>query len=212
MRPAVIDMNVIEKATVIHYLRHRVREFRPGTAEALGWRSAESQWKRFELLLRLGDFQGRSLLDAGCGYGDFKGFLDRHCQDFTYVGIDQMPEFIREAKARYGGQPDTHFFQADFTQAELPQMDYVVASGVFCYRSAEPGHSFQLIRKLFQAAKTGLAFNMLDAAIFPWHDLLIGHDRGEITAFCRSLAPRVECIGGYLEDDFTIFMYHDVAS
>jgi trans-aconitate methyltransferase len=34
----------------------------------------------------------------GCGYGDLKQYLDQSFSDFTYIGIDQMPEFISEAK------------------------------------------------------------------------------------------------------------------
>lgn len=202
-------MNLIEKATVLHYHRHRISQFQPGTVETLGWRGPESQRKRFEVLLRLGDFTGSTVLDAGCGYGDLKGFLERHCGGFTYIGIDYMPEFIDEAKARYGDRPDTYFCQTDFMLAQLPQVDYVIASGAFSYRCAAPGHPFVMIRKLFEAAKIALAFNMLDRTVFPQHDLLTSHDRDEVTAFCSTLAPRVELISGYLDDDFTVFMDRD---
>jgi SAM-dependent methyltransferase len=202
-------MNLFEKASVIRYHRRRIRQFRGGTVEALGWRGPESQLRRFQVLLQLGDFRGCSVLDAGCGYGDLKGFLDQRCPGFSYIGLDQMPEFIGEAKARYGSLPATYFYQTDFTQAQLPQVDYVIASGAFCYRSGDPGHYFSTIRKLFEAAKIALAFNMLDAAVFPQHDLLTGHDRGAVTAFCSSLAFRVEIVGGYLDDDFTVFMYRN---
>ncbi|HET9183998.1 MAG TPA: class I SAM-dependent methyltransferase [Candidatus Angelobacter sp.] len=202
-------MNLIEKATILHYHRHRIHQFQPGGVEALGWRGPESQSKRFEALLQVGDFTGRTVLDIGCGYGDLKGFLDRHCPDFTYIGIDQMPEFIEEAKARYEGLLDTYFFRRDFTQAQLPQVDYVIASGAFGYRFADAGHYFRMVRKLFGAAKSAFAFNMLDGAVFPPHDLLTGHERSEVTAFCRSLTSRVEVVSGYLEDDFTVFMYRD---
>ena len=202
-------MNLIEKATVMHYHRHRIREFHPGTVEALGWRGPESQRRRFEALLQLADFTGSTVLDAGCGYGDLKGFLDRHCQGFTYIGIDHMPEFIDEAMARYGDCPETYFCQTDFSLAQLPRVDYVIASGAFGYRSADSGHPFRMIGRLFEAAKIALAFNMLDRAVFPQHDLLAGHDRNKVTEFCRTLAPRVEVIDRYLEDDFTVFMYRD---
>ncbi|MEO7744043.1 MAG: hypothetical protein ABIR98_13985 [Usitatibacter sp.] len=47
----------------------------------LGLRSRASQEKRFEALHALGDFDGRSLLDLGCGFGDFLQFLrDRGIQ------------------------------------------------------------------------------------------------------------------------------------
>ena len=85
----------------------------------------------------------------------------------------------------------------------------MIASGVFCYRCADRGHYFKMIRKLFEAAGISLAFNMLDRAVFPRHDLLTGHDRDEVMDFCRTLAPHVELISGYLDDDFTVFLRRD---
>ena len=75
--PLVQKMNVIEKATIIHYHRHRIDTYHNGTVKALGWRGEESQVKRFEVLSTVGDLNGCSLLDLGCGYGDLKGYMDR---------------------------------------------------------------------------------------------------------------------------------------
>ena len=65
-------MDLIEKASVIHYHQHRIKTYRNGTVEALGWRKQDSQTKRFEVLATVADLSGCSLLDVGCGYGDLK--------------------------------------------------------------------------------------------------------------------------------------------
>lgn len=202
-------MDLIEKATVMHYHRHRIAEYRQGSVESLGWRNAISQQVRYQVLAKVGDLNGATLLDVGCGYGDLKAFLDLHYSDFGYIGIDQMPEFIAEAKIRYGGCLRTDFYQTDFTAAELPQVDYVLASGVFGYRCKQEDFYTGMIGKLYCCARIALAFNMLDKNRFPQHDLLVGHDRDEILAYCRTLSPRVGCISDYLEDDFTVFMYRN---
>ncbi|UJP00211.1 MAG: class I SAM-dependent methyltransferase, partial [Nitrosomonas sp.] len=147
------------------------------------------------------------ILDAGCGYGDLKAFLDRQFSGFDYIGIDQMPEFIAEARKRYEGIERTTFYQTDFSTAELPQVDYVFASGVLGYRCKNDGFYTAMIGKLYNSARIALAFNMLDKSRFPQHDLLVGHDRDEILTLCRVLSPRVECFDGYLEDDFTVLMF-----
>ena len=74
------------------------------------------------------------ILDVGCGYGDLKGYLDKRFSGFTYVGIDQMPEFINRAREQYKDRPDTYFFQTDFTVVDFPKVDYVMASGALGYR------------------------------------------------------------------------------
>ena len=202
-------MNLIEKATIMHYHRRRINAFNNGTVGALGWRGEASQIKRFEVLANVGDLNGRTLLDVGCGYGDLKEFLDQRFSDFTYIGIDQMPEFIAEAKARYENHTDTHFSQTDFTTVDLPTVDFVIASGALGYRCDDPDFYANMIGKMYQAATQALAFNMLDAARFPDHQLLVGHDRDKIAALCRTLSPRITVTTDYLEDDFTVFMFRE---
>ena len=202
-------MDLIEKATVMHYHRHRITEFQQGTVEALGWRGTQSQLARYKVLVNVGDLNGVSILDVGCGYGDLKAFLGLHFSDFDYIGIDQMPEFIAEARVRYGDCPRTAFYQTDFSIAELPQVDYVFASGTLGYRCKNEGFYADMICKLYNSAKVAFAFNLLDKKSFPVHDLLVGHDRDEILALCRVLSPQVEWFDDYLEDDFTVFMVRE---
>jgi len=199
-------MELIEKATIIHYHRHRIKAF-SDTVKSLGWKGEESQLKRFEVIFQLADFNSCSIMDVGCGQGDLKGFLGQRVAGFSYIGIDQMPEFIIEAEKRYGYMPDTHFYQADFSSAELPKVDYVIASGALGYRSANTAYYKEVIASMYASAKCALAFNMLDVTAFPEHPLLVGHDAEEIVAFCKMLSPRVELINNYLDDDFTLFMY-----
>ncbi len=200
-------MNLIEKATIIHYHRHRIDALGAETLGALGWRCEESQTKRFEALTSVGDLNGASLLDIGCGYGHLKGFLDERFHGFSYIGIDLVPDFINGAIALYGQRPDSYFCLADFTLAELPKVDYIIASGVLAYRCEAKDFHLSMIEKMFAAADGALAFNMLDAAVFPRHELLTGHDPEEVLAFCRTLSPDVKLVRGYLEDDFTVLMY-----
>ncbi len=200
-------MTLFEKATIIHYHRHRIAQYDGGTVEALGYRNEDSQIKRFGALAEVGSIDGRSVLDVGCGHGDLKGYLDaRHC-GFSYVGIDQMAEFIQHARARYGQRPNCYFCVADASDAELPQADYVLASGVLAYRSDDDGYYFAMIEKMYRAARHALAFNMLDAATFPSHPLLVGHDAATVMDFCTRLSADARLVRGYLEDDFTVMMY-----
>jgi len=200
-------MNLIEKATIMHYHRHRIASYKMDAVKALGWRGSESQLKRFEVFANIGDLNGVSILDVGCGYGDLKAYLDQRFSDFVYIGIDQMPEFISEAQSVYKNDANTTFYQSDFSTVNFPKVDYVFASGALGYRCADPDFYTDMISKMFAAAKIGLAFNLLDAACFPEDPLLIGHDVQQIFSFCKTLSQNVELIRGYLNDDFTVFVY-----
>ena len=60
-------MNLIEKATIRHYHQHRIDAYQIGTVEALGWRAESSQVRRFEVIATVGNLDGCTLLDIGCG-------------------------------------------------------------------------------------------------------------------------------------------------
>lgn len=200
-------MNLIEKATIMHYHRHRIKRYARGTVEALGYRGTESQKKRFDALAEAGNPEGCSVLDLGCGHGDLKGYLDERFHGFSYIGIDQMPEFVEEARSLYGQRQNCYFCLADFTAAELPESDFVFASGALAYRSSDPRFHFAMIEKMYIAAKKVFVFNMLDSSKFPDHELLTGHDPEKVLDFCRTLSPQVGLVSGYLDDDFTILMH-----
>lgn len=193
----------------MHYHRHRIGQYSLGTAESLGWRNANSQRMRYEVLVMAGDLNGASVLDIGSGYGDLKAFLDQRFTDFDYIGVDQQPEFIDEARARYHGFPRTRFYQSDFITASLPQVDYVFASGALGYRCDNENYYTDMILKLYGCAAKVFSFNMLDKQHFPAHDLLVGHDREAVLAFSRTLAPRVVWFDDYLPDDFTVLLHRD---
>lgn len=200
-------MTLLEKATIIHYHRHRIAEHEGGTVQALGYRNEDSQQKRFAALAAVGTMDGCSVLDVGCGHGDLKGYLDTRFCNFRYVGIDQMAEFIAQARERHGHRPSCYFCVADAADAELPEADYVLASGMLAYRSEDARHAFAMIEKMYRAAGRALAFNMLDAARFPPHPLLVGHDAETVMEFCSRLSPGAKLVRGYLEDDFTVMMF-----
>jgi SAM-dependent methyltransferase len=197
-------MDPVARATVLDFHRHRIGVFGAGSVESLGWRNAASQQRRFEVIVEACDFEGASVLDVGCGRGDLKAFLEARVDRFSYLGLEHMPAFVDEARARYAGYPETDIVQCDFSAVALPSADCVVASGALGYRCPDADFHLTMIRRMFDAARRAVVFNMLDANAFPEHPLLTGRDRHEILAFCRTLSPRVEVIDGYLDDDFTV--------
>lgn len=204
-------MNPIDRATILQYHRHRMAAFGDCTLKSLGWRGEDSQRRRFEVIADAGEFSGCSVLDVGCGRGDLKRFLDTRFTQFSYIGLDHMPEFIEQARQSYEGVAQTWFFECDFSAVKWPQMDYVVASGALGYRSADPQFHLEMVRRMYASARRAVIFNMLDAAVFPAHPLLVGRDCDEVLAHCRAMTSDVRVIRGYLEDDVTFCLYRPPA-
>ena len=197
------DVNIIEKATVQAFHRHRIGS---NPAHELGYRSESSQTLHFEALCRWGDMSGLTVPDLGCGYGDLKPFLDARFAGVNFLGVDFLPEFIDAAEYRFGHLPHTQFLCADFLRASLPRVDVVIASGSLNYRTADAEHPWPIIHEMWRAARKGIAFNLLDKKNFINDDLLCGYDSVQMLKRCQQINPATEIISDYLPDDFTIYM------
>src|SRR5919109_3859483 len=73
---------------------------------ALDWGSRESQAVRFSVLAEVGQLHDASVLDVGCGLGDFFGWLKSAGIGVEYTGIDITPKMIEVARQRF---PETRF-------------------------------------------------------------------------------------------------------
>src|SRR5688500_4471866 len=72
----------------------------PG-AYAQGWTRRAVQEARFRVMAGVGDLEGTSVLDAGCGLADFYAYLEREGTSVQYSGIDLTPAMLAAAKERY---------------------------------------------------------------------------------------------------------------
>ncbi|MDB4922996.1 trans-aconitate 2-methyltransferase [Mucilaginibacter sp.] len=193
--------SVNDSLSIFHYHRYMIAMYGNDSSHALGWRDEQSQAIRFKALAGLADMNGHSVLDAGCGYGDFRQLFP----GMTYIGIEQIPELLDEAVNRYGNWPDTTFMSGNFNIIDLLTSDYVVASGSLNYLSEDPGYIFKAIARLFKNCKIGFGFNLL-SKVKP-NDLIVAYDPVQIMAYCKSVCREVKMINDYDVEDFTVYMY-----
>jgi len=194
-------MHFSDNNAIVQY--HRQRMGLPNV-QPLGWRDEHTQSSRFAALCDWGDMSECSILDLGCGYGDLKLFLDERFHQIEYTGVDLLPEFIVIARERYGHLPSTHFIQMDFAKNPWPLVDIVLASGSLNYRSSDAAHPFPIIRHMWERARKGIAFNLLDIHKQAPTDILQSYDPQTILAFCRQLDPDAELVMDYHPEDFTL--------
>lgn len=178
------------------------------TPKGLGWNRPESQRLRFEALLELGDFRGRTVLDAGCGFGDFLAFLNNAgAAPRRYVGLDMCPEMVSRCKERFSGG-SASFFCADVLCFEPEQsFDLVVASGLFGLRSeCSRERIAPTLRRLYSWADIGLAANFL-SRLSPRHAKTGCYvDPRRVWNIATALTPAVRLRHDYLPNDFTIYL------
>lgn len=95
---------------------------------ALYWSSRDIQEIRFKELAKIGIEAGDSVLDVGCGFGDFKSWSEAQGRALDYTGIDLSPDLLAEATARH---PNGSFFTGDLFDMLCADhsFDWVVLSG-----------------------------------------------------------------------------------
>ncbi len=172
---------------------------RPEPWRAVRWGSKELQSRRFEVLAEL--VRGNdSVLDVGCGRGEFIEYLD---ESNAYLGIDLIPEFIPASKIIY---PERDFETHDLRDEPRPA-NVVVASGTFTISSDKIFWS--MLDAMWESAGRMMAFNC-KSTWAPDDCVSVGgigyvRDPAETLAGCRERYTRklkLDC--SYLDHDFTI--------
>jgi SAM-dependent methyltransferase len=189
------------------WYREHVRRFGYGY-KALGFGRRVSQDKRFAAMLALGSFHGRSLLDVGCGFGDFLAFLNARGVQPRYTGLDLCPPMIERCKNRFR-ENEARFVIGDALTYEPEQsFDYVVASGIFGYGAKGTRERLRpTLEHLFSFTDIGLAVNFLSGCaprrspgrlyVYPW----------DMLQLALGLTPAARLDHTYLPNDFTLCMY-----
>ncbi len=107
----------------------------PSRARQAGWRGRADQVLRFAVCAQaLPLTEVRSVLDVGCGLGDFAPFLRQLGFHGRYLGVDVLPEMVRQAVASHPGE---EYICADLSsspEVAVGPWDLVVACGTLALR------------------------------------------------------------------------------
>ena len=98
------------------------------------WGKEEKQNIRLEVLTSMYDFEGKSVLDIGCGFGDLNKILSKKYKDYKYLGTDINEQLVKEANEMNKDMENINFTVGDFGEYEFDQkLDYAVLSGTFAF-------------------------------------------------------------------------------
>lgn len=155
-------MNPLAKEYLIRFYDTNLMLFgdRP---ETLRW-SAQGQLSRYALLLGVipDSLEGASVLDYGCGKGDFCGFLASRGIRVDYTGMDINPSLIALAATKH---PECRFHVHDIEESPVnEEFDYIFLCGVFNNRVEGAEESMRYaVSSLFKQSRKGLVFTALSS-------------------------------------------------
>lgn len=177
--------------------------------KSLQWQSQKAQLLRFYQITNSLDFDHRSILDVGCGFGDILPLLSKSFHDFTFTGVDLVPEFINLASSHY---PQHQFFIHDYFADPLPDFyDIIICSGALNSRNLSMSARFKIIKIMFDNCRYSLAFNMSGAHPQPKNiksNKVFYADSAEVCQFVATLTSNYIFLNQYHPKDFTFILYH----
>ncbi|MEO5570203.1 MAG: class I SAM-dependent methyltransferase [Bacteroidia bacterium] len=179
--------------------------------KSLGWDKGK-QDIRFEILTSQYNFQNKSVLDIGCGFGDLNKTLSKKFKSYDYTGIDIVDVLINKGKELYK-TPKKKFIVGDFLEHKFDhKFDYAVASGIFNFRLLD-GNNLKyiesVIRKSLEVCKDGLAFDFLSDKV----DFKYGHtfhsNPEEILGLAYKYSRNLILRNDYMPFEFSLFIFKD---
>jgi len=186
------------------------------TYKAVGWSSRQSQRKRFDAIasqINVEDYTKENpltLLDVGCGLGDFYHYIKLKKLPCVYTGIDSCPQMIAAAKKSY---PNGNFLVSaldNYIDARLnqPKFAVVVANGVFNIKG--PNMVDNMVKQLkncLQLASISVLVTMLtDKTPAKWQQnkLFFYYNNTKIDNLLKNQAIKTQWTFGYLPNDMLL--------
>ena len=201
-------MDPYSKEQLLSFYNFHLKKFgdRP---EALRW-TPQGQLKRYHMLADIAparDLNNATVLDYGCGTGDFYKFLKRRGINVKYTGVDINENFINLAKSKY---PECTFkvMNADDDRFE-GFYDYIFICGVFNLQV--PGVDDDLknaLVTLFRHCNKGLALSALSSHTPVKDPELHFTSPVEMVKFSlETLSPSIALRHDRIQYDFTLYVY-----
>lgn len=177
--------------------------------------SEVSQTERFRNVLQYFNFDNKTLLEIGCGTGDFLFYLlNRGPAPTSYIGLDPFEEMIKRAMSRMAPLPNIRIKLLCNDYLKISQEpDIIVAFSVFDRKfgnfNISKSYMEKMVEKMICEAKEGIYVTFLSAykIINDFGEALFYPQ--EIFEFAHRLSERVIIDHSYMPNAFSLVVYNE---
>lgn len=172
-------------------------------SKGLGWLNGR-QSIRFGIIKDIGDLNNSTILDVGCGFGDFYTYL-KFCKiKCKYSGVDINENFIEIAKKI---NPDGNFIVKDIQkETNVKKYDWVVASGITNH-AANYNHLKEMLKIMLSVSKKGVMMDFISNYVDYKEKEIFYASPEKMFKFAKTLSKRVAMRHDYMPYEFCLYIY-----
>lgn len=168
--------------------------------------SKRTQLMRFLAFAQLARLEGASILDIGCGTGDFFDFLKQQGINADYTGFDISPAMVERCRERF---PDAKFVSGDFLDWISDRtFDYTVAIAIHNIKADGARDILEAtLRRQFELSDSAAHLSILSSRYEGFDSHIQAWNPMEILELAMSITPYVAFRHDYLPHDFSLTLF-----
>tara|TARA_B100000378_G_scaffold127780_1_gene103168 strand:- start:1692 stop:2291 length:600 start_codon:yes stop_codon:yes gene_type:complete len=176
--------------------------------KSLDYSGEKSQKIKFNIVTEVGIEDNCSVLDVGCGFGDYFNYLkQRGIKNVKYCGIDISNKIVDLAKEKNSLVNVIQGNVLDLSDDE--KYDYVISLGFNAVKTGSNWETLtQVLDKMWKLSKKGIAYNAVStfSEAKPRKIYFVSPAK-VIDYIMNNLTYKVVFRHDYMPHDFTIFAY-----
>jgi len=201
-------MNNSDKHYIITRYNDRLKKY-GRDIRTLASGTAERHRLRFQILCEVGIEPGTRILDLGCGFGDFYGYLKDQGISVDYTGYDINPNLVESARNAF---PSARFEVKDIQKEDFPEFDYIVSSNAFNLKLRD-SDNYELIEEVlhicFEHANKGVAADLLSSYVDYKSSEAFHYNPERVFSTAKKITKRVCLRHDYPLYEFCVYLYPD---
>lgn len=204
-----MPLNQDDKKNVVQRYKNRIEQHGV-TFESLSSGSEEKQRIRHQVHASVLYGDKPSVLDVGCGLGQFRQYLSDNNHSVAYTGYDIVPEYVDACRERY---PEDNFEGRNIFETGIEgQYDSIILCQVLNNRYEKSSNMEVMkfaLEHCFEHSKVSVSIDMLSSYVDFEHPEVFYYDPRDIFDIARSITKRVIIRHDYRPFEFCIQLIHD---